>query len=383
MYAALRDHDPVHHVADGDYWVLSRFDDVWSAARDTATFSSAQGLTTTYGEREKIGLTEAAPIVMMDPPEHTAFRRLVARGFTPRQVDSLEPAVRSFVADRLDRVGDAGTVDIVAELFKPLPSFVVAHYLGVPDADRARFDVWSTAIVEANAEGHAVDAAERLGELLEYFAHLIELRRTEPGDDMISELVGATVADPGGGPDREVSLVQILGFAFTMVAGGNDTVTGLLGGTAELLTDLPAQRRLLIDDPSLIPGALDEFLRLTCPVQGLARTATRDVEIGGTVIPAGRKVVLGYASANRDPREFGATAEECDVTRRIRHIMSFGYGAHHCLGAAAARLQGRVVIGELLARFPGFAVDAAAGRFAGGNSVRRYRSLPFSTTGGS
>ena len=107
------------------------------------------------------------------------------------------------------------------------------------------------------------------------------------------------------------------------------------------------------------------------------------MEIGGTVIPAGRKVVLGYASANRDPREFGATAEECDVTRRIRHIMSFGYGAHHCLGAAAARLQGRVVIGELLARFPGFAVDAAAGRFAGGNSVRRYRSLPFSTTGGS
>ena len=381
MYAALRDHDPVHHVESGDYWVLSRFEDVWAAARDTTTFSSAQGLTTTYGEREKIGLAEASPIVMMDPPDHTAFRRLVAAGFTPRQVNEIEPAVRAFVIDRLEQLRGAGEVDIVAALFKPLPSFVVAHYLGVPAGDRDQFDSWTEAIVEANAEGNATNAAEKLGELLVYFSSLIDLRRAEPSDDLISQLVHATMRGHDGEPDHDVPVLQILGFAFTMVAGGNDTVTGLLGGAAELLTSQPSQRAALIDDPGAIPGAVEEFLRLTSPVQGLARTTTRDVEIHGRTIPEGRKVLLSYSSANRDPREFGATAEDCDIARLVRHIMTFSYGAHHCLGAAVARLQGRVVLEELLSRFPGFTVDADAGRFASGNSVRRYKSLPFRAVG--
>jgi cytochrome P450 len=373
MYRALRDRDPVHHAEAGDYFVLSRFDDVWRAARDTATFSSAEGLTTTYGEREKIGLDEARPIVMMDPPEHTAFRRLVARGFTPRAVSTIEPEVRAFVAERLDRIADeapTGPVDIVAALFKPLPSMVVAHYLGVPVEDRPRFDAWTEAIVAANALGDVTVAAEALTDLLGYFSELVERRRAEPGDDMISELVRA---EPGG---HDVPLLQVLGFAFTMVAGGNDTTTGLLGGAAALLTEHRDQRRILIDDPAAIPGAVEEFLRLTSPVQGLARTATRDVELHGVTVPAGRKVLLLYGSANRDDREFGPTAEDCDVTRPIDRMMAFGYGAHHCLGAAAARLQARVALEELLARFPDFAVDAAAGEFASGHHVRRYQSLP-------
>jgi len=380
MYGDLREHDPVHHVEAGDFWVLSRFDDVWQAARDTATFSSARGLTVSPDEREKIGLDEAAPIVMMDPPEHTAFRRLVARGFTPRRVADIEPAVRSFVADRLDRIlGDGGTgrgtTDIVAELFKPLPSMVVAHYLGVPDEDRSRFDVWTEAIVESNAQGDVGLAAERLGELLDYFAALIERRRTDPADDMISALVQGTV------DDHDVPLLQILGFAFTMVAGGNDTTTGLLGVAAEMLTRHPDQRRALIDDPGRITGAVDEFLRVAAPVQGLARTATCDVRLHDRTIPAGSKTLLLYGSANRDPREFGPDAGSCDVSRAIPRMMSFGYGAHHCLGAAAARLQGRVTLEELLTRCPDFTVDADAGEFAQGNYVRRYRSLPFSATG--
>lgn len=376
MYAALRDHDPLHHVEHGDYWVLSRFDDVWRAARDTATFSSAQGLTISYGEREKIGLDAgAAPMVMMDPPEHTAFRRLVAKGFTPRQVAGIEPAVRAFTVERLDRLRQAGGGDVVAELFKPLPSMVVAHYLGVPAADRTRFDVWTEAIVEANAGGDVTLAAERLAELLDYFASLIERRRTEPADDLVSALVQATI------DDHEVPLLSILGFAFTMVAGGNDTTTGLLGVAAELLTRQPDQRRLLLDDLGRIPGAVEEVLRLAAPVQGLTRTLTREVERYGRTVPAGRKVLLLYGSANRDPREFGPTAEAFDVTREIPRMMSFGYGAHHCLGAAVARLQGRVVLEELLARCPGFTVDADRGEFAPGNYVRRYRTLPFAADG--
>src|SRR6185312_15200122 len=159
MYKALRDDDPVHHVVpsehpDHDYFVLSRHADIWEAARDNETFSSAQGLTVNYGELEMIGLQDNPPMVVQDPPVHTEFRKLVARGFTPRQVEAVEPKVREFVVERLERLlaNDGG--DIVTELFKPLPSMVVAHYLGVPEEDWVQFDGWTQAIVAANtAEG--------------------------------------------------------------------------------------------------------------------------------------------------------------------------------------------------------------------------------------
>ncbi|MBS1838645.1 MAG: cytochrome P450, partial [Actinobacteria bacterium] len=295
MYAALRDHDPVHHVADRDHWVLSRFDDVWAAARDASTFSSEDGLTTTYGERELIGLDEARPIVMMDPPEHTAFRRLVASRFTPRRVASSEPMVRDWIGLRLDDLRGEEEVDVVDAVFKPLPSMVVAHFLGVPEQDRGRFDGWTEAIVEANAQGSVTSAAEALRDLLGYFAELVERRRVDPGEDVISDLVGSTEV-------RDAApLLQILGFAFTMVAGGNDTTTGLLGHAAVELAGAPRQRSELVEDPSLIPGAVEELARLASPVQGLARTTTAEVTLHGRTIPAGRKVLLLYGSANRDP----------------------------------------------------------------------------------
>jgi cytochrome P450 len=369
MYAALRDDDPVHHVADGDYWVLSRFRDVFDAARDTTTFSSAQGLTFEYGEMEKAGLAEARPMVMLDPPEHTGFRRLVGKGFTPRHVQEIEPAVRAFVVERIERLRELGRGDIVADLFKPMPSFVVAYYLGVPEADWPRFDGWTEGIVAANAEGDPLRAMDTVGELFGYFAELIEAKRLDPGDDTISALVHT-----GG---DAVDLMPILGFAFTMVTGGNDTTTGLLSTGAELLTRFPDQRRRLVDGPELLPGAVEELLRLSAPVQGLARTTTVPVELHGVEIPVGRKVLLLYGSANRDPRQFGASAEELDVARAITTILTFSYGAHHCLGAAAARLQARVALEELLARCPHFAVDHEAGTFAPGHFVRRYETLPF------
>jgi hypothetical protein len=372
-YRHLRDDDPGHHVDWGDFWVLSRFSDVFDAARDTATFSSAQGLTHRYGDRDMLG-AEISPIVMMDPPEHTAFRRIVAKGFTPRQVATLEPMVRDFVIGRVERLRTAGEGDVVAELFKPLPSFVVAHYLGVPTEDRPLFDRWTDAIVAANSAGDALDGVDAVGELVTYFADLVERRRLEPTDDVVSHLLAA-------GLDEESELIQILGFTFTMVAGGNDTTTGLLSGAAELLTTRRDQRQILIDDPGAITGSVDEFLRLTSPVQNLARTTTRPVTIAGVDIPADKKVLLLYGSANRDEREFGPTAEQCDVTRAIPRMVAFSYGAHHCLGAAAARLQARIALEELLGRCPDFAVDPAAGRFAPGPFVRRYESLPFSATG--
>jgi cytochrome P450 len=383
MYAALRDSDPVHHVVPDnpghDYWVLSRHADIWSAARDHETFSSAQGLTVNYNELELIGLADNPPMVMQDPPVHTEFRKLVARGFTPRQVEAVEPKVREFVIDRIERLRAAGGGDIIAELFKPLPSMVVAHYLGVPDADRARFDGWTDAIVAASASGPAgvVSAGDAVMSMMGYFSELIERRRREPGDDTVSHLVAA-----GVGADGDISgVLSILAFTFTMVTGGNDTTTGLLGGAVQLLHQRPEQQQLLARQPELIGDAVEEFLRLTSPVQGLARTTTRDVTIADTTVPAGRKVFLLYGSANRDERQFGPDAGELQVTRRPRNILTFSHGAHHCLGAAAARLQSRIALTELLARCPDFEVDDAGIVWAEGSYVRRPVSVPVRLAG--
>ena len=367
-YAELRETDPVHDARS--FWVLSRFPDVYDAARDTATYSSARGLTMTDGETELDLVGGFAPMVMLDPPDHTVFRRMVARGFTPRQVAELEPEIRAFVCARLGEIAQRGETDIVRDLLKPLPSMIVAHYLGVPPDDRSRFDEWTEAIVAATSAGDPTSSAGAAAEMFDYFTQLIERRRREPGEDTISHLVRA-------GDDATV--LQMLGFAFTMVAGGNDTTTGLLGVTLQLLTEHRDQRQRLVEDPGLIPEAVEEFLRLASPVQGLARTTTREVELHGRRIPRGERVLLLYAAANRDPREFGHDAEELDVGRSPRRILAFGHGAHHCLGAAAARLAGRIVLEELLARLPEFSVDAASGTFAEGHYVRRYATLPFSS----
>ena len=254
MYQALRDKDPVHHVVpenspDLDYWVLSRHADVWNAARDNETFSSAQGLTVNYGELEMIGLADNPPLVMQDPPMHTEFRKLVSRGFTPRQVEAVEPKVRQFVIERIERLRADGGGDIVAELFKPLPSMVVAHYLGVPEEDRdavRRLDRRHRrgATPQNGGLASAGDPqARRSAGMMAYFTGLIERRRREPEDDTVSHLVAA-----GVGADGDIAgMLSILAFTFTMVTGGNDTTTGMLGGAVQLLHQRPDQRRLLIE----------------------------------------------------------------------------------------------------------------------------------------
>jgi cytochrome P450 len=386
MYRALRDHDPVHHVVppkhpEDDYYVLSRHADIWAAARDHETFSSAQGLTVNYGELELIGLQDNPPFVMQDPPVHTEFRKLVSRGFTPRQVEAVEPKVREFVVERIERLRANGGGDIVAELFKPLPSMVVAHYLGVPEEDRIQFDGWTDAIVAANTGAGGIGGAletvgDAVGSMMAYFTELIERRRHEPEDDTISHLVAA-----GVGADGDIAgTLSVLAFTFTMVTGGNDTTTGMLGGSVQLVHQRPDQRRVLAENPDLIADSVDELLRLTSPVQGLTRTATRDVTIGDTTVPAGRRVLLLYGSANRDERQYGPDAADLDVRRCPRNILTFSHGAHHCLGAAAARMQSRVALTELLSRCPDFDVDEAGIVWAGGSYVRRPLSIPFRVT---
>jgi cytochrome P450 len=257
----------------------------------------------------------------------------------------------------------------------------VAHYLGVPEADRDQFDGWTEAIVAANtAEGGIGGALETLGdalgEMMAYFTALIERRRVEPEDDTVSHLVAA-----GVGADGDIAgVLSVLAFTFTMVTGGNDTTTGMLGGSVQLLHQRPDQRKLLAQNPDLIGDSVDEFLRLTAPVQMLGRTVTRDVTVADTTIPEGRRVMFLYGSGNRDERQYGDDAGELDVTRKPRNILTFSHGAHHCLGAAAARMQARVALEELLSRIPDFEVDEDGIVWAGGSYVRRPLSVPFTVT---
>jgi len=372
VYERLRDEDPVHFVEGRGFWVLSRFADVMAATCDTETFSSAHGLTFEEDEIAKLGLMPT--LVMMDRPRHTLYRRLVNAMFTPRAVAEREDAVRDFTRTCIQRVTDMGEADFVAEVASPVPSFVVADYLGVPEADRSTFGTWSSAIVQANATGNVLSAGQAVGDLYGYFTELAGWKRDHLDHDMISVLLDSEL------DGRPVSIEEILGFCFVMVAGGNDTAAGLLGGTAALLSEHPDQRTLLAADTGRVPVAVEELLRFLSPVQGLSRTTTTDVTLGPVqrrvAVAAGTKVHLLFASANRDPREFGPDAGTLDLGRRAARSLAFSSGPHHCLGAAAARLEGRVVIEELLRAMPDFVVDGPSGRYAPGPFTRRFEYLP-------
>ena len=255
------------------FWVLSRFADVMAATCDTETFSSAHGLTFEEDEITKLGLMPT--LVMMDRPRHTLYRRLVNSMFTPRAVAEREDAVRRFTRSRIERVAEMGEADFVAEIASPLPSFVVADYLGVPEADRSTFGDWSSAIVQANASGNVLSAGPAVGISTRTSPIWPRWKKAHPAPDMISVLLESEV------DGRPVNIEEILGFCFVMIAGGNDTAAGLIGGTAALLSEHPDQRRLLAADAGRVARrAVEELLRFLSPVQGLSRTTTTEVTVG-------------------------------------------------------------------------------------------------------
>lgn len=385
-FAWLREHDPVHHHAADHrapaFWALSRFEHVWDAVRRPDVFSSAGGLTFYRDEIGQLGIPPT--IVMLDPPRQTRLRALIGRGFTPKRVAALEDRIRSFVRSRLEemaaRYADGAVVDFHAEFASTVPTYVLAELFGVPESDRERFAPWVHALTQLQNDGfgsaaltgsHAsTDALTAMAEMMEYFTAAIAARRASPGDDLLGALVAAEVEG------QRLDDWDILGFCFVVVAGGSDTTASLISHAVTLLDAAPDQRRLLLEDPSLLPGALLEFLRLESSVQGLARTTLTDVEVDGVSIPAGEKVMMLYAAANRDPREFGPTADELDLRREIPRHLSFSSGPHFCVGSHLARLQARVALEELLAAHPWVSVDPAAGRRHESPFVRGWVSLP-------
>jgi len=379
MYRELRETNPVCHVHDNgegeDYYVLSRHADIFAASVDGETFTSTNGLTHSYKDME-LREGRETPIVMMDGPEHMELRQVALPRFKPDKLALVEPILREFVITQLEELKEAGSGNIISALCKPLPSLFVASALGVPLSDRTLFDGWAWAIAGASASGDVMAASNALGEMVMYFSKMIADRRSDPADDMISTLVHAELADGG-----KLSDMKILGMGFTMVLGGNDTAAGLLSSATEYLTRYPEQRAKLMADPALTKNAIEEFLRLSSPVQGLARTVTKDVTLHDVSIPEGRKIMLLYASGNRDPRAYGDEAEICDITRTVKRHLAFSAGAHLCIGAAGARMQARIFLEEILRLCPDFTVDYKAGTFAEGHFVRRYDELPFQSEG--
>jgi cytochrome P450 family 130 len=389
-YAWLRDQEPVHHRPRDhrapSFWALSRFDDVWDAVRRPEVFSSASGLTFFDDEIGQLGLPPT--IVMLDPPVQTRLRSLVGRAFTPRHVARLEDRIRSFVRGRIvemtQRSADGAAVDLHADFSSTVPTWVLAELFGLPEADRRRFGPWVQTLTRLQNEGfdtsalmagagsdpQAAAGVAVVGEMFEYFTAAIAAARENPRDDLLGRLVTAEIDGQG------LSDWDILGFCFVVVAGGTDTTAGWISHTVLLTGEQMSQREAVLAQPDLVPGALVECLRYESSVQALARTTLEDVRVRGVEIPAGEKVMMLYGSANRDPREFGETADRVDVRREVGRHLAFSSGPHFCIGNHLARLQARVAVEELFAAHPHVTADRDSGVRHESAFVRGWVSLP-------
>jgi cytochrome P450 len=356
QFARLRELDPVHATLDGN-WMLFRYDDVFRVLRDPALSVDDRNITqSAKGQQmaellQDTGRREVRSILGLDPPDHDRLRRLVSKAFTPRSIEQLRPRVQALVDEALDRVEASGRADLIADLAFPLPFQVISEMLGMPEGDMIQIRDWSNAMVKtidpiisddevlaAAAAGQAMDA---------YLAEVIEWKRANPADDMLTELIRAE--EDGDRLTPEELAVQV---SLLFIAGHETTVNLIGNGTRALLRHRDQWDRL-VADPGLITGGIDELLRFDPPVQISRRIAIDDLEIDGHQIKGGTFLACMLASANRDPAKFGPTADQLDLTRdNAGQHVSFGSGVHYCLGASLAKLEGQVAIGTFARRFP-------------------------------
>jgi cytochrome P450 len=341
VYRWLRDDAPVYRHPDKGFYAVSRFTDVLAMLHDWATFSSAHGITL-----EGLPPDVQPEMITMDPPRHHELRSLVKRAFTPRAIAALEPRVETIARDLVADLDPDG-FDLVADVAGAVPSAVIAEMLGIPLADRPRFRSWIEVLIRRKPDQPETIAAAREASaaLSEYLADQIAARRPAGTNDLIGFAV--RVADDTGAMDDD----ELLGFVRLLLVAGNETTINLIGNAFLDLGRHPDQRARVATDPSRTPGAIEEVLRYESPVPQLCRVTTREVELHGVRIPAGAQVVMVFAAANRDPREF-AEPDRFDVERAVDRHLAFGHGIHHCLGAALARLQARASVDAVLARFP-------------------------------
>jgi cytochrome P450 len=371
VWRRLRDEAPLYYNEKYDFYALSRFADVERVSVDWPTYISGKG---SVLEIIKAGVDiPPGSILFEDPPAHDTHRALLARAFTPRRVADIEPKVREFCARSLDpKVGTDG-FDFITDLGAVMPMRTIGMLLGVPEEDqqaiRDKFD--DAFNLTSDGPPEDVDYAVGAGEA---FGDYIDWRMQHPSDDIMTELLNAEFEDHTG-VVRTLTREEILGYIGLLSGAGNETTTRLIGWTGKLLAEHPDQRRELVADPSLIPGAIEELLRYEAPSPVQARYVTTDVEHYGRSVPRGSVVLLLTASANRDERQF-PDPDRFDIHRKIGHHLTFGFGIHFCLGAALARLEGRIALEEVLKRFPEWDVDWDNAKQAHTSTVRGWDHLP-------
>jgi cytochrome P450 len=371
VYQRLRDEAPVYHNEELDIWALSRYEAVVNAHLDTDTYTSTQGVTLE-------GLDKGLPfLILKDPPEHTLHRKIVARLFTPRRISQLEPFIRATATRLLDGVMERDSFDLVHEFSFRLPLDVISELIGIPESQRNAVHELSDRLA-ARDEGSGADVSDDAraagAELITLLSDLVKHRRENPGHDVITMLMTTEVEDKEG---KARSLTDDeLAFRFMELAfAGHETVAKLIPNGVVALHWYPDQRRELVADPTLIPGAVEEMLRWDPPSHVQGRWTTREVELHGTVIPADVRVVLLTAAANHDERQY-PDPELFDIHRDIDKHVAFGFGRHLCLGASLARLEARVAFEELLKRFPDFGIDEAGVERQYNGNVRGLAKLP-------
>jgi cytochrome P450 len=369
----LRDDAPAYYNDRYDFWALSRFDDIEAAHKDTATFSSAHG---TVLEQMSAEPHISRMMIFQDPPDHTLLRSLVSRAFTPRRVAEIEARVRQISADLLDSIGEADRFDFVQDFAAQLPSRVISSLVGVPPSEQEHTRQLVDQMFHIEPDVGMVNdvSVAAILELVGELADILQQRAAAPQDDLLSALTQAEITDDEGAP-RKLTDTERVEFALLLYSAGTETVAKLLGNAAVVLSEHPDQRAELAARFDLIPNAVEELLRFEPPSPVNGRWSTRDVELHGTVVPAGSKVLLLTGSAGRDERAF-PDPDRFDIHRTMAHHLTFGYGVHFCIGAALARLEGRVALEEVLARFPAWDVVTEGVERAHTSTVRGYRRVP-------
>ena len=366
-YRSWRRDSPIFWDEKGGFWVVTRHADIVAMSRDPQRFSSTKGVLPADLER---GVAEHSSIIFMDPPRHRDLRKLVQPGLTMRQISHLEPWIRQLARELLDDMQTGGPVEFGEALAIPLPIWVIARLLGIPQEDHEKFRRWSDAAIDA-ATKVTPENASLVGEMLEYLTAFIERRRSQPGDDLISVLLAAEI------DGERLHDQELLMFCLTLLVAGNETTRNLLSGGALVLSTHPDERRALAADPSGIPIAIEEMLRWESPIVAFMRTASRDLELRGQKIREGEPLLMVYAAANRDEEVFGEDSERFTPTRHPNPHLAFGIGEHFCLGANLARLEARICFEELLARHRDFELCGEPQRLQS-TLVRGLTALPLS-----
>jgi cytochrome P450 len=371
VYAQLRAEAPLWHNERHDFYVLSRWDDVDAGLKDWATFSSCRG---PILELIKANI-EIPPgtLLMEDPPIHDLHRSLLARVFTPRRVAALEPEIRDYAKRCLDRLDGIDRFDLMAEFANEVPMRVIGMLLGIPEADQVAVRQRADAKLRT-VPGQQMKVSQAALMDADLFSDYIAWRSEHPSDDLMTELINAEFEDENG-VTRTLRRTEILTYVTVLAGAGNETTARLIGWLAALLDRHPDQRAALRDDRALIPNAIEETLRFEPTGHAIARYVANDVELYGQTVPAGSAMMLLLASANRDERRWD-TPDGYDIRREIPRQLTFGVGVHHCLGAALARLEGRIALEELLLRYPAWDVDWDKAELASTSTMRGWETLP-------